>query len=82
MMEYDGHFYIENEVRINYRVDPNFHGEVYQHGELIKASRMLYFYGEFGKSLGFEPYFAELEKLTTVSSAEALMVYLRKESRK
>ena len=79
-MEYDGYFYIENGAQINYRVDPQFHSQVYRHGELTKASRMVYFYDVSGESLGFRPYCAEIEKLTTIIPPEMHKLYLQKES--
>ena len=78
-MEYDGQFCLENGALIYYRVDPVLRSEIYQHGELVKASRMLYFYDASGNSMGFKPYFAEIEKLTTVIPFEARKVYLSKE---
>ena len=75
-MEYDGCFFIENEKQINYRVDSKFYNEIYRHGELIKASRMVYFYDRSGESLGFKPYCAELEKLTTVIPSEIRKLFL------
>lgn len=79
-MDYDGFFYIENEVRINYRVDSELHGAVYRHGELIKASRMVYFFDVSGENLGFKPYYAEIEKLTTVLPHEMCKLFLQKET--
>ena len=78
-VEYDGCFYMDNGAQINYRVDPQFHSEVYHQGELTKASRMIYFYKVSGESLGFKPYFAEIEKLTTVIPSEMRKLYLRKD---
>lgn len=79
-VEYDGCFYIDNGAQINYRVDPQFHSEVYHHGELTKASRMVYFYDVSGESLGFKPYFSKIENLTTIIPSEMRKLYLQEET--
>ena len=79
-MEYDGCFYIENETQINYRVDPQFHSKIYRHRELTKASRMVCFYNVSGESLGFKPYFSDIENLTTIIPSEMRELYLQEES--